>query len=134
MGAPLPKPDQYGCATLPPFAGPLLQEIHTLHRTRLLALPVAALVSFSLAACGGDDGGEDNGEDPQAVLERVFNNDEEVQSGTFELSFNVDAEGDQSGSLETSLGGPFQSREGDLPAFDIEGSAKAETPGQDFDF
>lgn len=105
-----------------------------MHRTRLLALPVAALVAISLAACGGDDGGEDNGEDPQAVLERVFNNDEEVQSGTFELSFNVDAEGDQSGSLETSVGGPFQSREGDLPAFDIEGSVKADTPVQDVDF
>ena len=103
-------------------------------RTRLLALPIAALLALSVAACGGDDdGGGDNGEDPQAVLEATFNNDADVQSGTFNVSINLDAEGDQGGNVETSIGGPFQSEEGDVPSFDVEGSLKAETPIQDFD-
>ena len=102
-------------------------------RTRLLALLAAAIVALSLGACGGDDDG-DNGEDPQEVLTATFNNAEEVQSGTFEVSIKVEAEGDQGGDVETSLSGPFQSREGEIPAFDIEGSLKADTAIQDFDF
>jgi hypothetical protein len=106
-----------------------------LPRTRLFALPVAALLALSVAACGGDDGGGgDNGEDPLEVLERTFNNDQDVKSGTFEVSIDLDAEGDTGGNVEADLGGPFQSQEGDVPSFDIDGSLTAETPIQDFDF
>jgi hypothetical protein len=107
-----------------------------LYRTRLLALPTAALIALSLAACGGSDngGGGDNNEDPQTVLERTFNNDTAIKSGKFDVSIKLDAQGDQGGSVETSLGGPFQSTEGEIPAFDIEGSVKANTAIQDLDF
>jgi hypothetical protein len=113
---------------------PSTQELTTLHRTRLLALLIAALVALSVAACGGDDEGGDNGEDPQAVLERTFNNETDVQSGTFEVSIDLNAEGDQGGDVKTSLGGPFQSKEGDIPLFDIEGSVEAEAAGEEIDF
>lgn len=104
-------------------------------RIRLIVLLTAALAALALSACGGDDdGGGDNGEDPQEVLERTFGNDQAVESGTFDISFGLDAEGDQGGSLEASLGGPFQSRDGDVPSFDIEGELNADTPIQDFDF
>ena len=102
-------------------------------RIRLLALLVAALVALSLAACGGDDD-SGNGEDPQEVLDATFNNAEEVKSGTFDVSINLESEGDEGGDVETTLSGPFQSREGDIPSFDIEGSLKADTAIQDFDF
>lgn len=107
-----------------------------MHRTRLLALPTAALIALSLAACGGSDsgGGGSNDEDPQTVLDRTFNNDTAVKSGKFDVTINLNAEGDQGGDVETSLGGPFQSNEGDIPSFDIEGSVKANTPLQDVDF
>jgi len=104
-----------------------------LHRSRLLAIPTAALVALSLAACGGDDN-KSSDEDPAAVLQATFGNDQDIKSGTFDVSLNVTAEGDQGGSVDISLGGPFQSREDDIPAFDVEGSVKADTPVQDVDF
>jgi hypothetical protein len=104
-----------------------------LHRARPLALLIAMLVALSLAACGGDDGGGESDADPAQVLEATFNNDADIQSGTFEVAIKLDAEGDQGGEVETSLGGPFQSTEGEIPAFEVDGSLKAETPLQDFD-
>jgi hypothetical protein len=105
-----------------------------LSRTRLLALPAALLVAVSLAACGGGgDGGGGSSEDAQAVLDRTFNNGEAVKSGTFDLSLNVKSEGDQGGELDATIGGPFQSRDGDIPAFDVTGSVKVNAAVQDLD-
>jgi hypothetical protein len=105
-----------------------------LTRTRLLIPLFALLAALFLAACGDDGGGGDNGEDPQEVLSRTFNNAQEVDSGTFDVSIKLNAEGDQGGDVETSIGGAFQSKDGEVPAFDVDGELKADTPIQDFDF
>ena len=47
-------------------------------------------------------------EDPQTVLDETFNNDTKVTSGDLSLTASVSAEGEQGGSFEASLGGPFQ--------------------------
>jgi hypothetical protein len=82
-----------------------------------------------IAACGGGGGG--NNEDPQQVLNETFQNDESIDSGTFDLDLNVDASGgDNAGSLEAKIGGPFQGRQGQFPQFDVDISLKAEGGSQ----
>jgi hypothetical protein len=101
------------------------------HRTRALILIAAALaVSLVAAACGDDDGG--GGEDPQQVLEATFNNQQSIDSGSFDLNLKVEAEGDQGGTFEGSLGGPFQSQEGSFPQFDLTADIKLDSSAQDF--
>lgn len=101
-----------------------------MHRIRVsLAFVLAVSAALLIAACGG--GGND--EDPQEVLEATFNNDQSVQSGVFDVSVNVEAEGgDDAGTFEASLGGPFQSQEGQFPAFDVEAELNLEGGDQDF--
>jgi hypothetical protein len=101
------------------------------NRTRALILIALALaLSLVVTACGGgDDGG---GEDPQQVLQDTFNNEQSIDSGSFDLSLKVDAEGDQGGSFEGSLSGPFQSQEAKLPQFDLKADIKLDTSAQDF--
>lgn len=90
-----------------------------------LALPVPAVI----AGCGGDDGGD---VDPQTVLDETFSNEERVSSGDLSLSLSGSAEGDQGGSFEASLEGPFQ---GDpenaaaIPQLDWTGSVSFESSG-----
>jgi hypothetical protein len=95
-----------------------------LHRIRaLIMLAVALGAALALAACGG--GGND--EDPQELLDQTFSNDESISSGVFQLDINLDASGgDQSGTLEAKLGGPFQSQEGKVPQFDVDADLNAE--------
>jgi hypothetical protein len=101
------------------------------HRTRALILIAAALaVSLVVAACGDDDGG--GGEDPQQVLEATFNNQQSIDSGSFDLNLKVEAEGDQGGTFDGSLGGPFQSQEGRFPQFDLTADIKLDSSAQDF--
>jgi hypothetical protein len=101
------------------------------HRIRaLIFIALALALSLVVAACG-DDGG-DSGEDPQQVLEDTFNNEQSIDSGSFDLSIRVDAEGDQGGSFEGSLGGPFQSQEGKFPQVDLNADIKLDTSAQDF--
>ena len=102
-----------------------------LSRTRIsLALICSAVAAFALAACGGDSGGD---EDPQEVLNATFTNDEKVTSGTFDVSLDVTAEGGSNGgTLDASLGGPFQSGDGGVPSFDIDAEANVESEAQDF--
>lgn len=97
----------------------------------LIVLALALTAALVVTACGGDDGGD---EDPQEVLNATFQNDEAIDSGTFDLSFDVSAEGgDDPGSLTASIGGPFQSGgEGQVPSFDIEGEVELESEAQDF--
>jgi hypothetical protein len=99
-----------------------------LHRIRAsLALVLALGLSLLIAACGGG-----NDEDPQEVLNATFNNDQTVQSGVFDVSVNVDTEGgDDAGSFEATLGGPFQDQEGGFPAFDVDAELSLEGE-QDF--
>jgi HPt (histidine-containing phosphotransfer) domain-containing protein len=102
-----------------------------LHRTRALILVALALaLGLAVAACGGD--GESGGEDPAQVLRDTFNNDQSVDSGSFDLSLKVDAEGDQGGTFEGGLGGPFQNQEGGFPQFDLDADIKLDASAQDF--
>ena len=104
-----------------------------MHRTRHLLLLVAALAAaLALAACGGNGG--DSDADPQTVLQDTFDNDDSVQSGVFDLSFSVNAEGEGGGNVEVSLSGPFQGGGEGVPQFDVTGDLKAETPQGDLDF
>jgi hypothetical protein len=96
----------------------------------LLLLCAAIAASLVLAACGGDEGGD---EDPAEVLNATFTNEEKVSSGVFDVSLDVSAEGgEQEGSFDASLGGPFQSREGAFPLFDIAAEIDLESEAQDF--
>ncbi len=104
--------------------------------TRLLSLVVVALLGAGLVAgCGGDDEGGD--EDPQQVLDETFSNDQAINSGVFDLSLGVSAEGDEGGSFDASLGGPFQGDEdatGEFPQFDLTASLTGEGGGESIDF
>jgi hypothetical protein len=120
---------RYPAPPLPPN-----QEI-ALQRFRfLIVLATALTAAVAIAACGGDDGGGGD-EDPQQVLDATFASGQTVDSGVFDVSLEVNAEGgDQGGTLDASIGGPFQSEEGAVPQFDVDAEAnlEAEGDGQDF--
>jgi hypothetical protein len=96
-----------------------------------IVLAIALVAVLAIPACGGDSGGD---EDPQEVLDATFDNKETIDSGTFELSFDVTAEGgSDAGTLNASIGGPFQSGGGDqLPSFDVDGELDLDSESQDF--
>jgi uncharacterized membrane protein YgcG len=104
-------------------------------RIRLLSLAAVSILGAGLVAgCGGDDGGD---EDPQQVLDETFSNDQEVNSGVIDLSLSGSAEGEEGGSLDASLSGPFQgdaSQEGEFPEFDLTASVSGEGGGQSIGF
>jgi hypothetical protein len=97
----------------------------------LIVLAIALVAALAISACGGDSGGD---EDPQEVLDATFDNQETIDSGTFDLSFDVTAEGgSDAGTLNASIGGPFQSGgDGELPSFDIDGELDLDSESQDF--
>jgi hypothetical protein len=100
-------------------------------RLRQLALiPLVALAAVGLVACGGEDGGDEN---PEEVLQAIFSNDNEVDSGVFDVSLDVSSEGgEDDGTLEASLGGPFQGADGGFPSFDLDAEANLDSSAQDF--
>jgi len=103
-----------------------------LHRLRLLVvLAVSLTAALVITACGGDSGGD---EDPTEVLTATFNNDQTVTSGNLDLSFKLDAEGgDDPGSFEASLNGPFQGGDsGSFPKFDFNADVNLDSSSQDF--
>lgn len=103
----------------------------TVHRIRALILIALALaLGIAVSACGG--GGDDGGEDPQQVLQDTFNNEQSIDSGSFDLNLKVNAEGDQGGTFEGTLKGPFQSQEAKFPQFDLNAEIKLDTSAQDF--
>jgi len=98
---------------------------------------LAALVL--LAGCGGDDSGASAGADtdPQEVLETALGSDgEAIESGVLDLSFGLEATGDDAGSLSASITGPFQSGgEGQLPMLDLDATASLDDGSEaSFDF
>jgi len=107
-----------------------LNRIRTFAAVCALALPIPAVI----AGCGGDDS---SSEDPQTVLDETFNNDTQVTSGDLSLTASVSADGDQGGSFEASLSGPFQgdpSDENAVPQLDWTASLSGEGAGQSLDF
>jgi hypothetical protein len=103
------------------------------HRTRaLIILVIAVTLGLAVAACGGDDDSGGGGEDPQQVLDATFSNQQTITSGSFDLNFKVVAEGDQGGTFEGSIGGPFQGREAKFPQFDLDAEIKLDSSAQDF--
>lgn len=97
----------------------------------VLLFGLSLIAAVAISACGGDSGGD---EDPQEVLEATFNNEEKIESGQFELSFDVNVEGgEDAGSLNASIGGPFQSGgDGAVPQFDLTADAELDSDAQDF--
>lgn len=96
------------------------------------ALTLAAPVI--VAGCGGDDTSD---VDPQTVLDQTLSNDQTVSSGNLSLSLGGSATGDQGGSFEASLSGPFQGNADDpaeIPQLDWTGSISAEGAGQSISF
>jgi hypothetical protein len=94
----------------------------------VLALAVCAAAFAS--ACGDDDGG--GGEDPTEVLTATFANDETIDSGVFELTLDYSTEGgSDDGSINATVGGPFQGSEGSFPSFDIEAEGELDSESQD---
>ncbi len=102
-------------------------------RTLLAVCAIAVAVPAVLAGCGGDD----SDVDPQTVLDETFNNDERVTSGDLSLSIGGSAEGEQGGSFEASLSGPFQGDPDNpnaIPQLDWTGSISGEGAGQSISF
>ncbi len=98
----------------------------------LLLISLALVAAVVLAACGGGDG---NNEDPEAVLRATFENDQSIQSGVFDLSLTIEAQGgDQPGSVDISLGGPFDGEGEGVPKFDVSADINADTSQGKFDF
>jgi hypothetical protein len=108
-----------------------ISRISRISLRALLALAVALVAAVGVAACGGDDGGD---EDPQEVLDATFNNEEQVDSGVFDISFDLAVEGgDNEGTFEGTLGGPFESGDdGAVPKFDIDAEINLDSAVQDF--
>jgi hypothetical protein len=109
-----------------------LIRLRTLFAICALALPVPAV----LAGCGsGDDGG--SSEDPQTVLDETFSNDQSISSGNLNLTASIDASGDQGGSFQASLSGPFQGQADNpqaIPQLDWTATLKGEGGGKSIDF
>jgi hypothetical protein len=102
-------------------------------RTLVLLATVAAL-ALLLAACGGggdsDSGSSDN---PQQVIDQATL--EGVESGNVDLALKVNSEGEEGGSIDFSLSGPFQAgAKGALPEAALEVSAHGEAEGEALDF
>ncbi|MEJ7875644.1 MAG: hypothetical protein WKF62_03215, partial [Solirubrobacterales bacterium] len=75
-------------------------------KTLLTALALALPIPVAIAGCGGDEGSDD---DPADVLEATFTNDASVESGVLDLTLDLAVEGDQGGSLQANVTGPFVS-------------------------
>jgi hypothetical protein len=106
-----------------------------LTRTRTLSAvcALALAVPVILAGCGGDDDSS-SGQDPQSVLDETFSNDESISSGDLDLTLDVEAGGEQGGSLEVSLSGPFQGDADDPQTIpELDWTATATGSGGDFD-
>jgi hypothetical protein len=108
-----------------------LTRIRTLLAICAVALPVPA----AIAGCGDDDDSSDA--DPQQVLDATFNNENRISSANVALDLSLSAEGDEGGSFEASLGGPFQGDPEDpntIPQLDWTLTADGDIGGQGVDF
>lgn len=100
----------------------------------LVLLATVAALALLLAACGGG-GDSDSGssDDPQQVIDQATLKG--VESGNLDLSLKIDSEGEEGGSADISLSGPFQAGpKGSLPEADLEVSAQGEAEGEKLNF
>ena len=102
-------------------------------RFRFFALfATLAVLASVFAACGGG-GSDSSNEDPQKVVEKASL--EGVKSGEFEMSLHVNAEGQEGGEIDASLGGPFEAgAKGELPQAEVSVEAEGEAAGEDLNF
>jgi hypothetical protein len=111
-----------------------LTRIRTLLAICAIALPVPA----AIAGCGDDDDSSGASDaDPQQVLDATFDNENSISSANVDLDLSVSAEGDEGGSFEASLTGPFQGdpdNPNTLPQLDWTLTATGEGGGQSLDF
>jgi hypothetical protein len=104
-----------------------------LSRLRIFLL-FAALAGLAtvFAACGSSDSGSSD-ESPEAVLKgSTF---EGIESADLDLSVKVDVSGDEGGTVDVGLSGPFQSGgKNQLPELDLTAEANGSVGGKDVDF
>jgi hypothetical protein len=107
-----------------------LTRIRTYAALGALTLAVPVIV----AGCGGDDTSD---VPPQTVIDQTLSNDQSVSSGDLSLTLGGSATGDESGSFDASISGPFQRNADDpaeIPQLDLTGSITAEGAGQSISF
>ncbi len=108
-----------------------MTRIRALVAVLALALAIPAVV----AGCGG--GSSSNNEDPQKVLDETFNNPTSITSGKLDISVDGSAEGQQSGSFNASVTGPFQTDPKDptaFPQFDLTANVSGSAGGPSISF
>lgn len=100
-------------------------------RIFLLFAALAGLATV-FAACGSSDSGSSD-ENPQTVLEdSTF---EGIEDADLDLSVKIDVSGDEGGSVDVNVSGPFQSKgKGQLPELDMSAEASGSVGGKDVDF
>jgi hypothetical protein len=100
-------------------------------RTRITAIALAAMLPATIAACGGGSSSSTSTADPQQVLNETFSNSKSVNSGKLDLELSADVQGNQAGSFQASISGPFESggNAGALPQFDLTGKLSGSAPG-----
>ena len=98
-----------------------------------LAAVAAVVVAVVLLTDGGGDG--DSSENAQQVVNETFSGKKKIESGRLDISLDVSAEGDNGGSFEAKLTGPFQSEgEGKIPQLDLDASVNGSGSGQNVSF
>jgi hypothetical protein len=105
-----------------------------LSRLRIFFL-FAALTALAtaFAACG--DSGGSSSANPQTVVDNATL--QGIESGNLALSIILDVEGEDGGSVDVSLSGPFQGQGGggqQLPQLDMTAKAEGSISGDDVDF
>lgn len=103
-------------------------------RTLVAVLAIAVPIPAAVAGCGGGGG---NDEDPTQVLDQTFNNPTKITSGHLAVDLSGSAEGTQSGSLNATIEGPFQSDANNsdtFPQLDLTAKVSASGAGQSFNF
>jgi hypothetical protein len=107
-----------------------------LSRLRIFALlATLAVLATVFAACGGGDddgGGGGSSDDPKQVVENA--SFKGVKSGQFDMSLNVNAEGEEGGEVDVSISGPFEKGSGELPQLEMTAEVEGSAAGEELDF
>ncbi len=103
---------------------------------KVLGAGILATTIGLAAGCGGD-----GGDDPAQVLRDSFSQETNYDSGVLSIGLSGSLEGQQSGSLEADISGPFSSGgDGQAPEFQLDATASVTAenlegvPGGSFSF